>query len=104
MIPGINERLLTTKNDSAPALWITFRLRGAQEEVLQEEAGTKEAGTGSNQVSERRGDAWQETGRCAGGALVSLPPFAAVTINLDDLWATLDPRRRRGFGRRLATA
>ena len=40
MIPGINERLLTTKNDSAPALWITFRLRGAQEDVLQEEAGT----------------------------------------------------------------
>lgn len=31
-------------------------------------------------------------GWCAGGALVSLPPFAAVTINLDDLWATLDPR------------
>ena len=33
------------------------------------------------------GDAWQEIGRFAGGARVSLPPFEAVTIHLDDLWA-----------------
>lgn len=33
------------------------------------------------------GDAWREIGRFAGGPRVSLPPFEAVTINLDDLWA-----------------
>lgn len=33
------------------------------------------------------GDAWREIGRFAGGARVSLPPFEAVTISLDDLWA-----------------
>ncbi len=31
--------------------------------------------------------AWVETGRFAGGAKVLVPPFAAVMINLDDLWA-----------------
>ena len=33
------------------------------------------------------GDAWREIGRFASCARVSLPPFEAVTINLDDLWA-----------------
>jgi len=33
------------------------------------------------------GAAWREMGRFAGGARVSLPPFEAVTITLDDLWA-----------------
>jgi Uma2 family endonuclease len=33
------------------------------------------------------GGAWREIGRYAGAALVSVAPFAAVTINLDDLWA-----------------
>ena len=33
------------------------------------------------------GGAWREIGRFAGGALGSLPPFEAVTISLDDLWA-----------------
>ena len=33
------------------------------------------------------GSVWREIGRFAGGALVSVAPFAAVTINLDDLWA-----------------
>ena len=33
------------------------------------------------------GDAWQEIGRFAGAALVSVAPFDAVTINLADLWA-----------------
>ena len=32
------------------------------------------------------GGAWREIGRYAGGALVSVAPFAVVTINLDDLW------------------
>ena len=31
--------------------------------------------------------AWVEIGRFAGAAQVLVPPFAAVTINLDDLWA-----------------
>jgi Uma2 family endonuclease len=33
------------------------------------------------------GDAWRELGRFAGGARVSVAPFEAVTISLDDLWA-----------------
>jgi Uma2 family endonuclease len=33
------------------------------------------------------GDAWREIGRFAGGARVSVAPFEAVTISLDDLWA-----------------
>ena len=33
------------------------------------------------------GGASREIGRYAGAALVSVAPFAAVTINLDDLWA-----------------
>jgi Uma2 family endonuclease len=33
------------------------------------------------------GGAWREIGRFAGAAEVSVPPFEAVTINLDDLWA-----------------
>jgi Uma2 family endonuclease len=33
------------------------------------------------------GGAWREIGRFAGGSRVSLPPFEAVTISLDDLWA-----------------
>ena len=32
-------------------------------------------------------DAWREIGRFAGGALVSIAPFEAVSIRLDDLWA-----------------
>ncbi|MGV0950937.1 MAG: Uma2 family endonuclease [Azonexus sp.] len=32
-------------------------------------------------------DAWVEIGRFAGAASVSVAPFAAVTINLEDLWA-----------------
>ena len=31
--------------------------------------------------------AWRELGRFAGGARVSVAPFEAVTICLDDLWA-----------------
>lgn len=31
--------------------------------------------------------AWRRIGRFAGGARVSVPPFEAVTIHLDDLWA-----------------
>jgi Uma2 family endonuclease len=31
--------------------------------------------------------AWREIGRFAGSELVSVAPFDAVTINLDDLWA-----------------
>jgi Uma2 family endonuclease len=33
------------------------------------------------------GGAWREIGRFAGGARVSVAPFEAVTISLDDLWA-----------------
>ena len=33
------------------------------------------------------GGAWRELGRFAGAALVSVAPFEAVTIRLDDLWA-----------------
>lgn len=33
------------------------------------------------------GGAWREIGRFAGGARVSVAPFTAVTISLDDLWA-----------------
>jgi Uma2 family endonuclease len=33
------------------------------------------------------GGAWREIGRFAGGARVSVAPFDAVTISLDDLWA-----------------
>ena len=33
------------------------------------------------------GSAWREIGRFAGGARVSVAPFEAVTISLDDLWA-----------------
>jgi Uma2 family endonuclease len=33
------------------------------------------------------GGAWREIGRFAGEAPVSVAPFDAVTINLDDLWA-----------------
>ena len=33
------------------------------------------------------GDAWREIGRLAGSGRVSLPPFAAVAIRLEDLWA-----------------
>ena len=33
------------------------------------------------------GGAWREMGRFAGGARVSVAPFEAVTISLDDLWA-----------------
>ena len=33
------------------------------------------------------GDAWREIGRFAGAAAVSVAPFAAVAINLEDLWA-----------------
>jgi Uma2 family endonuclease len=33
------------------------------------------------------GGAWREIGRFAGVAEVSVAPFEAVTINLDDLWA-----------------
>jgi hypothetical protein len=33
------------------------------------------------------GGDWREIGRFAGGALVSVPPFEAVTVNLEDLWA-----------------
>jgi Uma2 family endonuclease len=33
------------------------------------------------------GDAWREIGRFAGAAVVSVAPFAAVAINLEDLWA-----------------
>ena len=33
------------------------------------------------------GGAWREIGRFAGAAPVSVAPFAAVTIRLDDLWA-----------------
>lgn len=33
------------------------------------------------------GGAWREIGRFAGGALVSVAPFEAVAINLEDLWA-----------------
>ena len=31
--------------------------------------------------------AWREIGRFAGAVRVSVAPFEAVTINLDDLWA-----------------
>jgi hypothetical protein len=34
------------------------------------------------------GGAWREIGRYAGGASVSVVPFEAVTIHLEDLWAT----------------
>ena len=33
------------------------------------------------------GGAWREIGRYAGGACVSVAPFEAVTIQLEDLWA-----------------
>jgi hypothetical protein len=33
------------------------------------------------------GGTWREIGRFAGGAPVSVAPFEAVTIRLDDLWA-----------------
>lgn len=33
-----------------------------------------------------QGDAWREIGWFAGGARVSVVPFEAVTISLDDLW------------------
>jgi len=33
------------------------------------------------------GGVWREIGRFAGGARVSVPPFEAATISLDDLWA-----------------
>ena len=33
------------------------------------------------------GDAWREIGRFAGAAVVSVAPFEAVAINLEDLWA-----------------
>ena len=38
------------------------------------------------------GGAWRELGRFAGGTLVSLPPFEAVTIRLEDLWALTEDR------------
>ena len=34
--------------------------------------------------------AWQEIGRFADAAAVSVAPFAAVTIRLDDLWAPIE--------------
>ncbi len=34
--------------------------------------------------------AWREIGRFAGGARVSVAPFEAVSIGLDDLWAPTD--------------
>lgn len=33
------------------------------------------------------GDRWREIGRLAGSGRVSLPPFEAVAISLEDLWA-----------------
>lgn len=33
------------------------------------------------------GDAWREIGRYAGSARVSLPPFEAISIDLEALWA-----------------
>ena len=36
------------------------------------------------------GGTWRELGRFAGAARVSVAPFDAVTINLDDLWAPTD--------------
>nr|WP_281170049.1 Uma2 family endonuclease [Lamprocystis purpurea] len=36
------------------------------------------------------GGAWQEIGRFAGAAPVSVAPFEAVTIRLDDLWAPIE--------------
>jgi Uma2 family endonuclease len=33
------------------------------------------------------GGHWREIARFAGGVKVAMPPFEAVTIRLDDLWA-----------------
>jgi hypothetical protein len=37
------------------------------------------------------GDAWQEIGRFAGADQVAVPPFQAVTVNLDGLWLPTQP-------------
>ena len=37
------------------------------------------------------GDAWRETGRFSGADQVAVPPFEAVTLDLDSLWLPTQP-------------